>query len=140
MLPDPTKSYGHHDWTVSGYATGACPLVRHGFMGVLHSNDIQGKWFCDITQATHGDIGHTACSVRFRYLPYYNNGTIVWTDVTDATPYNIKQICCFIHAKQWPLLGDHDACIKVVDNLINKQFGVSPVYQVADIPVIAKRT
>lgn len=139
MLPNPRISYGGHDWTRKGYSDNVGPLVRHGFMGAMLSEDIHGKWFCDITQATHGDIGHTASSMRFRYLPYYKNGAIVWTDKDDATQNNVINVSAFINGQGWPLGGNPCEDISVVNELIFEKYGVRPEYGHGDIPNIPKR-
>ena len=139
MLPNPRITYGSYDWTRRGYSDGIGPLIRHGFTGAIHDEDIHGKWFCDITQATHGDIGHTASSVRFRYLPYYKNGTIVWTDRDDAVERNIINVSAFINDRGWPLGGKLCEEVVVVDELILEKYGTQPKYSHGDIPNIPKR-
>lgn len=140
MLPNPNTSYGTHDWTCLGYKNKAAPLIRHGFMGIINDFRISGKWFADITQATHGDIPYTTLCTRFRYLPYYKKGTIVWTDSLDMTHDNIRLVMNFIRSEDWPLEGRVDGQVQIIESLINEKYGTVPIYNEGDVPNIPKRT
>jgi hypothetical protein len=128
-LPSLQQCYGAHDYTMHGYADKTSPQPRHGFVGFLKEDSVHGNWFADATQATHKDVGLDVSlnphAPRFRYFPYYKQGTIIWSDVEQVDNNHLLIVKEFLENNNWPA----ECVTKNIDEMsfmLSPDFGPAP--------------
>lgn len=108
-IPSPLieGGYGSWDWTPSEWASNQVPRVRNGFLGISDEQGVRGRWYADVLTVDHTEVGYKHGSDRFRYMPHYKSGALVWNYADETVANQVANAAYFVEKNGWPLKHKH---------------------------------
>lgn len=104
-IPSPLieGGYGSWDWTPSEWASNQVPRVRNGFLGISDEQGVRGRWYADVLTVDHTELSYKSGSDRFRYMPHYKLGALVWNYADETEANQVANAVYFVEKNGWPL-------------------------------------